>query len=278
MIIDAHQHFWEPARGDYDWLTPDMELCRTFAPRDLEPLLREHGVKATILVQAAPTAAETDYLLCIADETPWVAGVVGWIDLAAPDVATAVAHRAQFPYFLGVRPMLQDLPDRAWILREQVGRGLEEVAAAGLVFDALIRGDQLPLVDEMAKRNPQLKIVIDHAAKPPFGRVEPMREWAENLARIAELDNVHCKLSGLVTELPENADQSEVSGCIQRLLGWFGADRLIWGSDWPVLTLRGRYGEWLDLCRTELERHGSRVADAVLGQTAIRVYRPLLAR
>lgn len=273
MKIDAHQHFWDPRRGDYDWLTPDMALCRAFGPGDLEPLLRQHGVDATMLVQAAPTVAETDYLLGIARQTAWVAGVIGWVDLAADDASAAVAERARDQYFVGVRPMLQDLPDREWILREEVRPGLDAVADVGLVFDALIRDDQLPLVPRLAERHPKLTIVIDHAGKPPFGQGQAMCEWIDNLAEAARYRNVHCKLSGLLTELPAGADSGKVKACIAVLLEKFGPDRLLWGSDWPVLTLRAGYGEWLDLCRAELDRLPDADRAAVFGGNARRLYR-----
>lgn len=272
MIVDAHQHFWDPQRGDYDWLTPDMALHKPFCPDDLEPLLAQHGVDATILVQAAPTEAETNYLLDIARRTSWVTGVVGWIDLAAPDAAAAVEDRAQAPYFVGVRPMLQDLPDRAWILRDDVRSGLAAVVERGIVFDALIRHDQLPVVEELARREPRLKIVIDHAAKPPFGRTDEMRDWAVALARLAEHTNVQCKLSGLATELPEHAELGAATECVSRLFEWFGPRRLMWGSDWPVLTLRSEFGTWLDFCRAQVERHGSQATGQVLGLNAREVY------
>src|SRR3954465_6629274 len=146
MTVDAHQHFWNPARGDYGWLTPDNVIHRIFAPADLQPLLAESGVDGTILVQAAPTPAETDYMLDIARTTPFVLGVVGWIDLLAADAANQVRRRAADPLFLGVRPMLQDLPDPNWILQPALAPALEAIAATGLVFDALILSHQIAAI------------------------------------------------------------------------------------------------------------------------------------
>ena len=154
MIVDAHQHFWDPARGDYGWLKPDNPLHRVFSPSDLRPLMQEAGVDATILVQAAPPPAETDYMLGIARDTPWILGVVGWIDLAAANVADEVRRRARDPLFVGVRPMLQDLDDPSWILQPSLAPALETVAAAGLVFDALILSHQIQAVIEVARRHP----------------------------------------------------------------------------------------------------------------------------
>src|SRR5436190_21000396 len=156
MIIDAHQHFWNPARGDYGWLTPDNPIHRVFATADLRPALTQTGVDATILVQAAPTPAETDHLLDIARDTPWILGVVGWVDLEASGAADAIRRRAADPLFLGVRPMLQDLPDPGWILQPKLAAALNAIAAEGLVLDALILPHQIAAIAELAERHPQL--------------------------------------------------------------------------------------------------------------------------
>jgi len=199
MIVDAHQHFWDPARGDYGWLKPQNSLHRVFATSDLRPLLAETGVDATILVQAAPTQAETDYMLEIARGTPWVLGVVGWVDLAAANAADEVRRRASDPLFLGVRPMLQDLADPDWILQPKLAPALDAIAAEGLVFDALILPHQIAAITELAGRHPQLSIVLDHAAKPRLGDADAMPGWARAMEALAARPNVTCKVSGLLT-------------------------------------------------------------------------------
>src|SRR5882757_2376033 len=201
MIVDAHQHFWDPARGDYGWLKPENPIHRVFSTNDLRPLLVQTGVDATILVQAAPTAAESDYLLGIARKTSWVLGVVGWIDLEAANAADEVRRRAEDALFLGVRPMLQDLADPEWILQPVLAPALNAIAAEGLVFDALILAHQLPAIIELATRHPQLAIVLDHAAKPRLGDPDAMAAWARGIESLAALPNVTCKLSGLLSEL-----------------------------------------------------------------------------
>src|ERR1700733_15279348 len=263
MIVDAHQHFWDPARGDYGWLKPDNPIHRVFSTAELRPLLIQAGVDATILVQAAPTPEETDYMLSIARKTPWVLGVVGWIDLLAPDAAAEVQRRAADPHFLGVRPMLH---------------ALNAIAAEGLVFDALIRPHQIHAITELAARHPQLSIVLDHAAKPKFGHADAMAQWALAIEKLAAAPNVTCKVSGLLTELPAHGSKDDVARAIGVLFDLFGPTRLLWGSDWPVLTLAGDYQAWFELAREAIAAKESAAVRAVMGDNALRVYRPRPSR
>jgi len=272
MIIDAHQHFWNPARGDYGWLTPDMPIHRVYGPDDLSPLLRAAGVSGTILVQAAPTAAETDYMLDIARATPWILGVVGWIDLEAPDAPAQVKARANDPLFLGVRPMLQDIAQPDWILRPELEPALRVIAETGLVFDALVKSHQVGVAEELAARHPDLSIVLDHGAKPKLGNVLAMAEWRTDIRKLAARSNVTAKLSGLLTELPFSGGLAEVEEAAETLFAEFGPQRLIWGSDWPVLTLAGDYDAWFNQARTLAAAHGGGVA--VMGGNAARIYKP----
>lgn len=274
MIVDAHQHFWNPARGDYGWLTPDMPIHRVYGTDDLRPLLQQTGVDATILVQAAPSTAETDYMLAIARRTPWVLGVVGWIDLAAPDAPAQILARAADPLFLGVRPMLQDIAQPDWILRAELEPALNAIAAEGLVFDALVKSHQVGGIAELAGRHPQLSIVLDHAAKPRLGDEQAMAAWRDAMAGLALLPNVTCKLSGLLTELQPGAGVSDVMAAAGFLYDLFGDGRLIWGSDWPVLTLAGDYQEWFELARQAIAAQQSSAVRAVMGGNAVRIYRP----
>ena len=273
MIVDAHQHFWDPARGDYGWLKPDNPIHRVYAPADLRPLMAEAGVDATILVQAAPTPEETDYMLGIARDTPWILGVVGWIDLEAADAADQVRRRAADPLFLGVRPMLQDLADPDWILQRHLGPALDAITAERLVFDALILSHQVAAIVELAKRYPQLSIVLDHAAKPRLGEADAMAEWAPAIETLAAFPNVTCKVSGLLTELRPGGSRDDVARAIGVLFDLFGPQRLLWGSDWPVLTLAGDYRGWFELARGAIAAKDSGAVDAVMGGNARRIYR-----
>ena len=276
MIVDAHQHFWDPARGDYGWLKPDNPIHRVFSTADLRPLLVQAGVDATILVQAAPTPGETDYMLGIARKTPWVLGVVGWIDLLAPDAADEVRRRASDKHFLGVRPMLQDLEDPNWIRQRALDPVLNAVAAEGLVFDALILPHQIDAIAELAARHPQLSIVLDHGAKPKLGDADAIAAWARELEKLTAAPNVTCKVSGLLTELPPGGGRENVIAAIGMLFDRFGPGRLLWGSDWPVLTLAGDYHGWFELAREAVAAKESSVVRAVMGDNALRVYRPNL--
>src|SRR6266702_4188405 len=280
MIVDAHQHFRDPARGDYGWLKPDNPIHRVFSTADLRPLLVQTGVDATLLVQAAPTAAETDYMLGIARKTPWVLGVVGWIDLEAADAANEVRRRAADPLFLGVRPMLQDLPDPDWILQRSLDSALNAIVAEGLVFDALILPHQIAAITELAGRHPQLSIMLDHAAKPPLGDADAMGAWARAIEALAARPNITCKVSGLLTEVRPGGGKDDIVRAIGVLFDLFGPQRLLWGSDWPVLTLSncfagaGDYQAWFELAREAIAARDSSAVRGGMGGNALRIYRP----
>ena len=184
MMIDAHHHFWQVARGDYGWLTPDTGvLYRDYGPSDLLPQLAEHGISATILVQCAETAAETRFLLEIAQRTPCIAGVVGWVDFAAPDAARVIGELARDPLLVGLRPMVQDLPDDDWLLRRDLKPAMDAMVEHQLVFDALIYPRHLPRLDAFLDRYPDLAVVLDHGAKP-FIRDKVLDPWRADVAAI----------------------------------------------------------------------------------------------
>jgi L-fuconolactonase len=275
--VDAHQHFWALARGDYGWLTPDMApIYRDFGPADLSPLLAEAGVERTVLVQAAPTEAETDYLLTLAGATAFVAGVVGWIDLEAADAAERVARAAQRPKLVGVRPMIHDIADDRWVLRPALEPALRAIAAAGLTFDALVRPRHLPVLLELTERHPTLRVLIDHGAKPDIAGWtvgDPaFRAWAGALATLAGR-GCYCKLSGLATEARPDWRPEDLRPYVDTVLAEFGPDRVVWGSDWPVVERAGGYRRWH---RAAAELLGTLPADTrarIFRDNALRVYR-----
>ena len=272
MRIDAHHHLWRIARGDYGWLTPALPaLYRDFDTADLQPLLRAANIGATILIQAAPTEAETDYLLAIARQTTWIAGVVGWTDLAAPDARARIARLAGMPRLVGLRPMLQDIPDPAWILKPEADAGLAAMAEHGLIFDALARESQLSAIVQLARRFPSLSIVLDHAGKPVMNGL-PSRNWQRAVDELAAPSNVSVKLSGLLTEAPAGASLELFAPYVDKLLESFGPERILWGSDWPVLTMAGDYQAWTAMTETLIGKLGTAARLAIWGGTAARIY------
>jgi L-fuconolactonase len=274
LRVDAHHHVWQLARGDYGWLTPKLApIYRDFSLDDLRPLLREAGIGATVLVQAAPTEAETRFLLATANASAGlVCGVVGWVDCASPDAVARLTALARDPLLKSVRPMLQDIPDPEWILRPEVRPAIEALPQLGLRFDALVVPAQLPALLRLLERHSGLAVVIDHGAKPPIaaGLREP---WAGHMSALARHPNVHCKLSGLVTEAGAGWSADSLSRYVEHLLWCFGPTRLIWGSDWPVVELAGGYRRWV--AATDALLSGLAVADqeAIRGGNARRFYR-----
>jgi L-fuconolactonase len=271
--IDAHQHFWQISRGAYPWLTPELrQLHRDFMPEDLRAVMRDARIDKTILVHAAQSVAETDFMLELAARTPFVAGVVGWIDFDAPDATTQIARLARNPRLVGLRPMLQDMPDERWILRPEFAPIVHAMQTYHLRFDASIRPRHLRAIAEFAMRYPGLAIVIDHAAKPAIGDGH-LREWRSDMQRVAESRNVHCKLSGLATETGAETSEDLLRPYVDTLLEAFGPRRLMWGSNWPMLPLAGDYLRWLETAQsltadlTETDRAG------IFGETAAAFYR-----
>jgi L-fuconolactonase len=265
--IDAHQHYWRVARGDYGWLTPASGLLyRDFMPPDLEPLLAAHAIAETILVQAAPTVAETRFLLDIARETPSVAGVVGWVDFAADDAVATIANLAQDPLLVGLRPMVQDIADDNWLLDPKLDAAFAALAAHGLVFDALVLPRHLRQLLARAQHHPDVTFVIDHAAKP-FIATQTLDPWRRELADLAALANTSCKLSGLPTEAAENWSVADLAPYAEHVLATFGAPRTLWGSDWPVVEKAGGYARWFDAAQALAGAH-----PGVFGDNAARLY------
>lgn len=248
MKIDAHQHFWNPARGDYDWMPMDNPvLARRYGPDHLVPHLKEQGISRTVLVQAAATVEETEYMLGIADATPEVAGVVGWINFEDPSQRTTLERLAQHPKFKGVRPMIQDIPDDAWMLRDDVQWAYEAVTELDLTFDALGFPRHLQNFHTLLTRHANMRAVIDHCMKPQIRdhSETAFQAWADGMSRLAEDTNAFCKFSALVTEANADWTVEALKPYTDHIFGAFGAERVLWGSDWPVCRLRCEYDDWV---------------------------------
>jgi len=241
--VDSHQHFWRLDRDDYGWLTPALSpIYRDYLPEDLAPQLARAGVSSTIAVQAAPTEAETRFLLQLAREHSFIAGVVGWVDFESAAAVDAVGELAGDVNLVGLRPMIQDIPDPEWMLRQEFAPVFEAMIDNGLVFDALVKPQHLPALRELAARYPDLTMVLDHAAKPPLA-TGSIDAWKREIALLAGASDIVCKISGLVTEAGY-ADAPTFVECVDHLLETFGTQRLMWGSDWPVCELVCSYQHW----------------------------------
>lgn len=275
--VDAHQHFWDPSRVDYPWMTEALTpIRRRFAPEDLQPVLVERGVELTILVQTRSSLDETKEFLRIAEETEFVGGVVGWVDLTEPDVTerlNELRSDRSGRWLVGIRHQVHDESDPVWLLRPEVWRGLSAVESAGLVFDLLVRTRELPAALSTVRNFPKLRFVVDHLAKPSIkdGVFEP---WAERISEFGGLTNVWCKISGMVTEADWQSWRPEqLVPYVDHVRAVFGPERLIFGSDWPVCLLAGSYAEVYDAARLALGRLMPAESGMVFGGTASEVYR-----
>ncbi|MEV5953229.1 amidohydrolase family protein [Streptomyces sp. NPDC051987] len=272
MTVDAHHHVWDLSVRDQDWIPEDSPLRRDFTVADLAPEARAAGVTRTVLVQTVTVPGETPEFLALADRHELVAAVVGWTDLTRPDIADELARLRELPggpYLKGIRHQVQGEPDPRWLLRPDVARGLAALADAGLVYDLVVLAHQLPAAAEAAANHPGLTFVLDHLGKPPIaaGALEP---WAGAVRALAALPNTVCKLSGMVTEAdPASWTVDDLRPYAETVLDAFGPDRLMFGSDWPVCTLAGTYGEVFDAA-TRLVAPADRTA--VFETTATRVY------
>ncbi|MEG3768486.1 amidohydrolase family protein [Alteromonas sp. 14N.309.X.WAT.G.H12] len=243
--IDAHQHFWQLDRQDYRWLTSDLsELYRDYLPEHLTGLMSQGNVEKTILIQAADSLDETYFMMKLANQHEFIAGVVGWIDMLAYDAVEQLQRLSQQPKFKGIRPMLQDLSDPAWILNDAFAPIFQALIDNNLSFDALVKTEHLPYLEQLIKRYPHLKVVINHGAKPDIASGKT-QAWSDLIRSIAQNPNVYCKLSGLVTEAGIHNNYVHIFPYMQHLFECFGSSRLMFGSDWPVLNLASDYPRWI---------------------------------
>jgi len=273
MRIDAHQHYWNPARGDYDWMPKGHPILdKPYAPGDLTDTLALHRIDGTVLVQAAATVQETEYMLGIADATDHVLGVVGWVDFEQPEDIAHLKRLAKHPRFKGVRPMIQDIPDVDWMLRDDVQWGFRALVDLDLTFDALGFPQHLPNFHKVLRRYPDLRVVIDHCMKPVI-RTQEFELWASGIAALARDTGAFIKLSGLVTEAADGWKAEDLKPYADHVLDCFGAKRIMWGSDWPVCQLQASYTRWREVAEDLTGQLSDADKARIFGGTAVDFYR-----
>lgn len=246
--IDAHQHFWTYSAAEYPWIGPGMErLAADHLPTDLEAVARPEGISGSIAVQARQSLAESHWLLELAEQSPFIRGVVGWVDLRSATVADDLAPLARHPRFVGVRHVVQDEPDPRFLLGEAFVRGLRTLWPLSLAYDLLLYPPQLAAAVELAALLPEQRFVLDHLAKPSvrvWRTASDRADWRQDIEALARHDNVFCKLSGLVTEADWSGwRREEFRPYLEVVLEAFGPRRLMFGSDWPVCRLAARYAD-----------------------------------
>jgi L-fuconolactonase len=274
MRIDAHQHFWLYDPVEYSWIDESMALLRRdFLPPNLLPELNRRKIDACIAVQARQSLQETKWLLELAERFPFVAGVVGWVDLQSSDVHSQLKAVATNPKLVGIRHIVQSEPDDLFLMRPDFLRGVAILEEFDLAYDILIYPKHLPVAAEFARQFPRQRFALDHMAKPPI-RSGDIQAWSDGIQRLAEFPNVHCKFSGLVTEADwQHWKPEDIVPYLNVAFRAFGPDRLMAGSDWPVCLVAASYEQTLDLVENYLNQYGSAVRDAVLGGNAQRFWR-----
>ncbi len=274
MRIDAHQHFWDIQRFQYPWMPAgESPLRRNFLPHQLAPILERNNFHGSVVVQANTVLEETHWLLELAEQHEFIRGVVGWVDLTDPRLGATLDGLQRHRKFKGVRHLVHDEPDVNWLVREDVLRGLSELARRDIPYDLLLRPRHLKLVPRIAERVPSLLMVIDHIAKPPIA-AQSLDGWAEDMAAAAKISQVHCKLSGMITEAdPRGWKAEHLRPYVKYVLEQFGPERLMFGSDWPVCTLAGTWKEVLAAFTQAAGPQPIEARDRLLGATAARFYR-----
>jgi len=273
MIIDSHQHFWQLGRFDYPWMNSSLGvLYRDYLPDQLEPILAQTGVGKTVLVQASNSVEESRWLLNLADEHPFIAGVVGWVDLSSDDVDRQLDELVSHPKFKGVRHLVESEPADDWLVQPQVLRGLNRLSDYGVSYDLLVHTRHLKHIQKVVDACPDLKLVIDHMAKPPIASGE-IEKWRQELRHVAANEQINCKLSGLVTEANWTSwTTNDLRPYVECALELFGSSRLLFGSDHPVCLLAASYERVLGSFRELLKDLSSSEQEKIFGDNAAEFY------
>ena len=274
MRIDAHQHYWIYNSEEFAWIDESMAaIRRSFLPADLKPELIKNQFESSVVVQTRQTLEETAWLLELAERSPEMAGVVGWVDLCSPEVANQLKKFAKNPRLVGVRHIVQGEPDDRFLLRPDFLRGIAMLGEFDLAYDILIYTRHLPVAAELVERFPSQRFVLDHLAKPPIKAGE-IEQWAAGVRRLAEFPNVYCKLSGLVTEADWQAwKPAHIHPYLDVAFEAFGPKRLMIGSDWPVCLVAASYSRAINVVKEYVERHRPDSKEDVFGRNAERFWR-----
>jgi L-fuconolactonase len=278
VIIDAHHHLWQPSRGDYGWLDSRVDpalapIEREFLVEHYQALATAQGIAGSVVVQAAPTVAETRWLLAQAQASKGlIKGVVGWLDMAAPDAPDVLHELAQDSLLRSIRPMLQEIPDVDWVLQPRLDPAFRALIEGDLAFDILVRPPHLKAALTLLTRYPELRAIVDHCAKPAIahGMWQP---WANDIRQVARETGAYCKLSGLVTEARPGWKVDDLRRYVEHVIECFGPERIAWGSDWPVMLLNADYPRWLDAAKQVIASLAASEQAGILGRNAVRFYR-----
>ncbi|OMP80937.1 MULTISPECIES: amidohydrolase [unclassified Chitinophaga] len=273
MVIDAHQHFWQYHPVKDAWITDDMKVIQQdFLPQHLLPVLAQNNVDGCVAVQADQSEVETDFLLGLAAGHDFIKGIVGWIDLRDADLENRLAHYSQFPMLKGFRHIVQGEPDPAFIIREDFCRGIHLLSKYNFTYDILVYPVQLPAVATFVQKFPDHRLVIDHLAKP-YIKTGDVESWAQQMRAIAQYPHVYCKLSGMVTEADwSNWEPAHFTPFLEVCLEAFGADRLLFGSDWPVCQLAGSYTQVKGIVTDYISHLSATEQAKIMGGNAIAFY------
>lgn len=274
MRLDAHQHFWQYNEQDYSWMSEQHKGIKAdFMPENLKPLLQYSGFDGSVVVQARQTLQETEWLLSLAGQYPEIKGVVGWVDLCSPDIGEQLKRYAANPLLKGVRHVVHDEPDDAFVLRPDFMNGIAALEQYGLTYDLLLFPKHLPYAAQLVKSFPNQMFVLDHLAKPDIAN-KTYSPWNDHLAELATYPNVYCKLSGMVTEAVWGKwDEQDFVPYLDTVFGCFGTERVMIGSDWPVCTLSGTYERTMGIVMNYIEGLSVEEKSLVLGGNCARFYR-----
>ena len=273
-VVDSHQHFWEIKRFHYDWMSPDNQtLYKDFLPHSFEEVLSKNGVKQSVAVQAHQSIEEANWLLDLSDQYDFIAGVVGWVNLQSDCLEDQLTELTKHPKFKGIRHIVQDEPDDNWLLRPVVINGIKMLAKYNLTYDVLVFPRHLSRVKILLEQCPEVNFVIDHLAKPPIAGGE-ITDWAAGIKEIAKFPNVHCKLSGLVTEANhESWTAEDLRPYVETVLEAFGPERLMYGSDYPVCLLAASYEQVLETYTSFLKDLSETEQNRILSENAAAFYK-----